>query len=589
MPKHQSHFVLRWIWLLVLFLLLYPAPAVWGGSLVYKNYIVRYDRGWDILCEPYEVKKNDWVLKIFRQKGEIAHQDFRDFLGIFQRLNPHIKDINMIRPGQSIDIPLRKLEHGTLPGQASGVVTIPFVTLSQVSEIIKQHSNSYQVQKGDTVSQLLARKYGRYGTKSYREGVKLFQAANPQVTNLDLIYAGQKLHLPDPTIREKSWYAAMYDNEGNLRETMGQGEKSTDAHDPAAGIARSRIAGVPEPDAPKGPMAEAAAYVGAKLQNKGTLFLPRPDGSDFELDLSKHPTLEFDRGPKLVITSDDQIMNADKEAFHNNWPDIKPVSVASQSTTEEYVAAIFNALDEGGEQTDEVTFETEGVHVSVRAKWMRPESDGRRLCITPIADQSQQTPEAIRRFLEQNGVVLREIAPGGDAAGVSSDQYQRHLVKNVLALTPKSQKDFVRMLVHAIGLTYTPDTRITFPYAGIQVEAFSNLLSAKNGRETLVDFGDLYGDAVTAIGNTGLNVVQIMPDDSYGAIVQKLFSALALSVETNPTLLAAQRPAEYNTAITVFGMLYANGENQRTLLTGAELHSAVTDMLSDRGIDVVVW
>jgi hypothetical protein len=49
--------------------------TVYASSLIYKNYIVRFDRGWDILCEPYVVKPGDWVLKIFRQKGEIAHKD----------------------------------------------------------------------------------------------------------------------------------------------------------------------------------------------------------------------------------------------------------------------------------------------------------------------------------------------------------------------------------------------------------------------------------------------------------------------------------------------------------------------------------
>ena len=76
----------------------------WSSSLIYKNYIIRYDRGWDIMCEPYQVRQGDWVLKIFRQKGELAHQDFREFLDIFQRLNPHIRDIDMIRPGQTVDI-----------------------------------------------------------------------------------------------------------------------------------------------------------------------------------------------------------------------------------------------------------------------------------------------------------------------------------------------------------------------------------------------------------------------------------------------------------------------------------------------------
>ena len=153
-----------------------------ASSLIYKNYLVRYDRGWDILCEPYVVHQGDWVLKIFRQKGEIAHADFREFLSIFQRLNPHIRDIDMIRPGQTVDIPLRKLEHGSLPGQASGVVTIPFVALTQVDELLVRHSKQYEVQWGDTVSVLLARKYGRFGSSGYNEGLKLFKAANPQIT-----------------------------------------------------------------------------------------------------------------------------------------------------------------------------------------------------------------------------------------------------------------------------------------------------------------------------------------------------------------------------------------------------------------------
>ena len=50
--------------------------------------MVRYDRGWDILCDPYQVQQGDWVLKIFRQKGEIAHEDFREFLGIFRASQP---------------------------------------------------------------------------------------------------------------------------------------------------------------------------------------------------------------------------------------------------------------------------------------------------------------------------------------------------------------------------------------------------------------------------------------------------------------------------------------------------------------------
>ena len=588
--KAKSASGLRWLALAVVIVLLYSSPLL-ASSLVYKNYIIRYDRGWDILCEPYVVQKNDWVLKIFRQKGEIAHQDFRDFLGIFKRLNPHIKDINMIRPGQGIDIPLRKLEHGTLPGQATGVVTIPFVTLTDVTKVVKQHSETYTVQKGDTVSKLIARKYGRYGTRSYQEGVKLFKAANPQVENLDLIYAGQRLYMPDPTIREKAWYASMYDEKGNLRKSVNQKAQTQAPPEESKPAPKPQpiAAAPPEPEVPKSNLAEAAHFIGGKLNAKGTYYLPRKEGGDYELDLSKHPMLELGKGSKLVFTPNNAVMNMDKDQFQTNWPEIKPVTVDPEATTEQYVSAIFNALEEEGKPTEELTIENQGVHIAIRSKWVRTESEGRQLAITPIASVDEQTPESIRRYIEQNGVVLKEILPDGTALEINSGGLQRHTIKNILAITPTSQKDFVQTLAKTLGFSYIPNTNITFPYAGIQVEAYANLLSTKDGREALVDFGDLYGDAVTAIGTTGLKVVQISPEDSYDAIAQKLLTALSINYEQHPTLLAAERSPEFNTAITIYGLLFDNDPNRRVLLTSATLHSAVTDMLSDRGIDVVVW
>jgi LysM repeat protein len=591
-PNNASHRFSptpRGLILLMLMLMLTVSTPAAGSSLVYKNYIVRYDRGWDILCEPYVVKKDDWVLKIFRQKGEIAHQDFRDFLGIFRRLNPHIKDINMVRPGQRIDIPLRKLEHGSLTGQASGVVTIPFVTLTQVSEVIKTHSQSYEVQRGDTVSKLIATKYGRFGSESYEEGVKLFKAANPQISDLNVIYAGQKVYLPDPSIREQSFYASMYDAQGNLRETI----PSKGAAAPASSAPRSAPPMLPPPPKeeaaePQSALAEAAATVDAKLQAKGTYYLPRSGEEDFELDLSRHPMLEFNDGTRMVCTSGDRIMDMTREQFRAVWPKLKVVSVDEQANTEQIIAAIFDTLEGDRPSTAEVAFEDQGVRVAVRAKWVRPESDGRHLCITPISGPDQQTPESIRRFLEQNGVVLKEVLPGGGSPPLTNEP-QRHAVKNILALTPTGQKDFVQILARTLGFVYTPNTSITFPYAGIQVQAYANLLSAGDGHETLVDFGELYGDAMTAIAQTGLNIVQITAEDGYGGITQKILAALGLNFESEPAFLAAPRPAEFNTAVTVSGLLYAKTSGKRILLTGASLPSPVTDMLSSKGIDVVVW
>ncbi len=597
----------------VLCFLLVAAHGTLASSLIYKNFIVRYDRGWDILCEPYVVKKGDWVIKIFRQKGEIAHQDFREFLGIFQRLNPHVQDIDLIRPGQSIDIPLRKLEHGALPGQDSGVVAIPFVSLSKVMDVIIQNAQPYKVQRGDTVSEIVAKHFGRYGSKSYEEGVKMLQAANPGISDIDKIYAGQKIYLPNPEIREKQWYNALYDEKGNLRENIDKSKTppsaapaaaaspatASPANPPTAATEAGRITSSAPPEAikhqeqPQDVLAQAAATVGGKLINRGTYFIPRTNQNDFEIDLSKNPLMDM-QNKKLLFTQDGKIMGQAAETVESNWPAAKVVQYDAQGSVQEVVGAIFQAIKENKTEAEtktesEVSFSGPGIHVAVRAKWIKTDNDQQRLCITPIASSEERTPDSFRRYLEQNGIVLKEILPNGSTAPTNSNSNKLHAIKNVLALAPTNQKSFIQELCHTLKFAFTPNVPVNFTYAGIQIQAFANLVSAPSGNELLVDFGDLYGDAVKAIRQSGLEVLQFTPEENYTTLTQRLLTGLGENFTENPSFLAAPRPAEYNATVIVAGYLYTNAQGQRTFLAGNTLPSAVIDLISAEGIAVVTW
>src|SRR6056297_1825468 len=120
---------------------LIAAPA--GASFFQKRFMICEDRGRDILCDSYVVKKNDYVTKLFKQRGEIAYRDFPMFLDIFKRLNPSVKDIDLIFPNQRILVPLRLIEPDTLEGQATGTVTIPLITITNVPRQLQQNSMNY--------------------------------------------------------------------------------------------------------------------------------------------------------------------------------------------------------------------------------------------------------------------------------------------------------------------------------------------------------------------------------------------------------------------------------------------------------------
>ena len=560
------------------------APA---SSLLYKSYVIRYDRGWDILCEPYEVQPNDWVLKIFRQKGEISTRDFREFLGIFKRLNPHIKNVDRIRPGQVIDIPLKKLDPDTLPGQSSGIVTIPFVTLSKSSELIQKHSSKYRVRKGDTVSRLIARRFGKFGSRGYKEGIKLFKAVNPGIKNLNLIYAGQKIYMPDPAIRQQSWYASLYDKKGNLKSKL-----DTQA------LASSAAAAMVKPERPETktddnlePLVRAAKIVGGKLYSRGTYYFPQEGKPDFELDLTRYPVLDLENGKKILFTHQERIMDVEAALLETYWQNVKIIRLEDNEGTAGIVGRIFNSLEENGNEPAELYYTDQGAQINVKAKWIKTETDGRHLCITPIEDERQKTPENIKRYLEKLGIVLKEIierqeAPGQADSALSAKQ--THRVKPVLALAPNGRKDLVSQVVKIFGYNFSSNIEISFPYAGIQVKALSNLVTNGDGHQWLVDFGNLYGDAVSAIEKSGLPVIQVKTDsDDFQALIHVL-SGLGYRVEKNPTYLAAKRPAQYNTIITVKGILVHDSQ-QVFFLTNEPLNPVVQDLITSQGIKLILW
>jgi hypothetical protein len=565
------------------------APWQVNGALLYRSYLVKYDRGWDILCDPYIVQKDDWVYKIFRQKGEISQADFQEFLSIFKRLNPHISNIDQIRPGQNILIPLKKLEQGTLVGQASGIVTIPFVTISKVIEILDTYSKTYTVVSGDTVSRLVASRFGNYGSQSYRKGLKIFQALNPDIDNLDLIYTGQKVFLPDPEIRKQPWYLSLFDDKGDLKtdaeleatETLTAGASSTYA-----------TTGPQTEEAAIDPYAATADTLEAKLLKQGRYFFPRKGRPDVHIDLAQNPVIELQDGTRLLFAQEGALGTEELAQIQAFWPQLHVISPPEQTSNRTLLESAVNSMAQKGQIENRVSFSEQGVHVTVQAQWIKKTSaqedpSQRYVCITMVQHPDEQTPASIRRYLDQHDIVLKEVLPGQQQSSWANPTAMT-IAGEAVSLGAGDRKRAIQKLIETLGYRYAPNISITFPWAGVQITAVSNLATDGQGKEILIDFGDLYGEAVAAIEKTGFQVIQVKLDEPLGPAIQRILAAFGLAYTPNPTFWAANRPETYNTAIQIEGILI-NGKGERqTLVAAGALHTGIVRFLNNSGVQVVV-
>jgi len=561
----------------------------YSRSFLYKSYAVIKDRGNDILCDAYTVKKNDYVLKLFKERGEISQRDFPEFLSIFSRINPHVPDINRILPGRQIYIPLKKLSKGMLPGQSTGTVTLPFVTVSKTYDLIKSHSEPYQIRKGDYVSGLISKEFGPYGSRLYKEGIKLFQMVNPEVTDINRIYRRQVVYLPQNTITQQPWYPRLFDSAGNIVQRLPNGFDSQTRFDRGKPIAASPAR---KKESPQTSYGKAAAILNAKLIDSGTYFFPRPGRDDFRLDLSDNPVLEMNNGRRyLCVEPDETNAVPDTDAIESFRNRMNICRLPGNPTVDQILDAIFKRIQLDATK-QHVSVSDQGVNVDVTARWIIKKTSvktgfHRYVCVTLIDNFDERTPDSLRNYLKHHRIEVQDTLRTPLAKKSPDSRQKNHPKGSSFRINCSDPKHMVVQLADTMGFTYTEKVPVTFPYAGIQIDALLDLISGSDGARVLIDYGNLYGDAAAFIRKTGVRLLQIMPDASPESVVEALLPVLGMSATRNPFWYAARRPAQYNTKITITGRLASNHKGRKTMITFAALNPDIRRFLNERHIDTI--
>ena len=557
-----------------------------NAAFLYKSYVVRKDKGRDILCDSYIVQKNDWLFKLFKQRGEISQKDFPEFLSIFKRINPHIHNANRILPDQHIVIPLKILRQDSMLGQSSGIVTIPFVTISSIPEILKNHSIEYTVKQGDYLAKLVAQGYKIHNTKSYdekeklyMEGMKLFRIINPGIVDPDLIHIGQKIYIPNPSIRNQLWYKSLFDASGNIVE-----EIVLDGTVASRTKVTAAVADVPvKKDITLSPLKQLAQALDARLLNKGTYYFPTQGEEDFGLDLSIFPVIELKNQSRIIFQEDDMQEYA-LNAIKSFWKNVIIVPGSQKLSSEQLFDSAINSAFKD-KIKNKLSFSDQGMEVNITAKWIIE-----TVCINFIENPDERTPGSICRYLESRGVIVKDIVKDGKTTRKhkKKDVNYRESNKNVSFINTLETKDIVNDLLKAMGYRYEQNINITFPYEGIQVEALSNLISLKNDAPLIVDFGNIYGEAISAIKKAGMEVVRIDTGDNINTIIEKLFKGIGLDYTIDPIFFVAKRPEKYNASLTIPGFLVADVDSRKILISTVALHNDLIQFLMDRDLKIVI-
>ena len=300
--------------------------AATGVTTSFKKYsLFTYDNR-VYLCEPYLVQKDEWLYKIFRQKGEISASDFPLFLKIFKTINPKIGNIDAISPGSQILIPLKQVDKNAYEQGNKGTVEVPVLTFStQITPAtISRHTHKHEVKAGDTVSTLLSEEFLTSMGNVSKVGEKTMLHLNPGIKDINYIYQGASITIPDPSILSQPWF--------NDFITMGK-EIVPPAEVDSTNIPEKKItapyAAKPISMVELAQLKRYTQLIQGRLMHQGKLFFPPGNQEDTPkfIDLSKTPVISDSTGRKTVLLGSDATeasldpdLVADMKAY---WKDLQ--------------------------------------------------------------------------------------------------------------------------------------------------------------------------------------------------------------------------------------------------------------------------
>ena len=313
----------------VLSVLCIPAePVLFSGSAYgyekmiktsYKKYKVFRLEDAAVICEPYTVKKDDWLYKIFRKKGMISEESFPLFLDLFSRINPDINNIDKIEPGEHIMIPLKKIKKNEYRETGHGIVKVPVLEYDKVPGAVKEYVSAHTVEAGESVSELIDKTFLQEDGSLTEQGMKAFKMANPGIKNIHMIYKGSTVYLPDPAIRSEPWFQQFFKSREKSEQKDRKPKKPAAKNESASWKKR------PEKLDPYklAQLRRYASLIEGTLLSKGEYRFPSKEGAGDRLDLSSTPLITLKNGSRILLLPDDGGNRAMIKRMRRHWNHLK--------------------------------------------------------------------------------------------------------------------------------------------------------------------------------------------------------------------------------------------------------------------------
>ena len=490
--------------------------------------------------ESYRVQRGDILSRVVINRYDLTSRTFLvEYLDLFKKCNPSIKNPNQIFPGQTINLPLYPPQWHETP--ASTPEQPPIMRdLAQSNKVWlpnpKPVSESIEPVKPENYPTFTAQTKPMTAQKGWTpEKAPPLPPANPETT-----------------IASTSWQ-----------------EQQT---------ASSVVEG----------LGDILPQMGEKWIHSGEHFIPMKSGGHINLKADTYPIVKLHGGMTLIVDLHNSLPSRMGRVIESRWGSYRIVHLSPGDDLKSAFSKILEAFHYPKVFKKGEPLKLSGtIPISITGDWIVIPPRGQSgknpgfIVINLLNDLNQAVPQSIKIYLKQRGVLLVEY-PSGEAPD-----------KPLNEKAPEAALDAASLVEMVLTLTGHPhNSRVKIPAFESQNDDFKLTVTADfyltaHGKERVIDLSGLDTEIVALLKERGISVLSLSKEKNPLAMASKTLKFLGWQHKMGPHTLSTTPHSQKNVKLTLSGVIFFTEGGNSVFMTPLDLPPEVALFLYEKGFRVV--
>jgi hypothetical protein len=578
--------------------------------------------------------RGDSLWRILIQEKGLPEKRFHSYLVIIRGLNPQVKDLNVLRVGDAIFIPLRPEEVIGARSATSSSAAVP-QSLSPAGTTV-----NYRVKAGEHLYQILRQQLGLRDEQQLWRYYALTKDLNPDKKDWNVLLEGETIRLPavapvQAAAGRRGSPAPDSTSPAETRPPVPTAQTApalpaSPAPAPAAPPAPpaqvevdSVPAARPAPAAP-GPLVPPVIAPAPVIDLEYARRLPAADGMALlagvvenlgaqmqrtgeEVVAVKDSSVRFDRSSypivynpaikqRVVIDTGGNIPESLRNQLNNPEVGTPVVSLNPRTSLHDAVNQLLAGMGYQTLSTDRpVVIQELGVAYEAKGSWiaLAPEESNKpqEIFVINLTDQAAAIPPYLLAQLESRGLKMRDVvvsSTGSTPATVSANEPQE-LVRQTKNW-PRDKKEMVDSLLLAYGVPFGVAETVSVKLRdGLTLEGRADRLFEARGNKVALFFQRVQPELKKALQEKpGLKTVELdIAALSSRELIGRLLSELGGQANYREHRFPAARgSAQDRLVVTAWGFLLPN---RSLFVTDREIPLSLHRFFFDKGLEIVYF